>query len=125
LKKSVADKLVLLLSGMGAIFALYLVISEIRQAGFCPDFFRIPACFLVLPAFLLIFFSCMINQKFVQFVLFFSGAITGFLLAIWFSGNQLYELKECPKLFNLPLCYASFVVFLTLILLKISSWKNK
>jgi hypothetical protein len=116
--KSPLQKLIAIISFLGILVSLYLVYSDIKESGFCPKIFSIPACYIVLAAFILVFVSGFLKNKPSRDLIFYTGAIIGAALAIWFSYNQLNNLKECPKLFGLPLCYASLVTFLVLLVLK-------
>ena len=112
-------KAIFTISTLGLVFAMYLVISEIAQPGFCPTFLQIPACYIVLVAFLLVSISCLVRNRLFNWVLFDMGATVGLFLAIWFSRNQFLGLKECPKLLDIPMCYGSFIIFLSLWVMKI------
>lgn len=113
------EKAIFRISTLGLFFAVYLVVSEMVQPGFCPEFLQIPACYIVLVAFLLVSISCLVRKRLFNMVLFDMGATVGLGLAIWFSINQYLGLKECPKLLEIPMCYASLIVFLSLWVMKI------
>jgi hypothetical protein len=115
---------ILIIAIGGVLFSLYLVYEEIRQAGYCPRFFQIPACYLVLGGFLLVLLSCFSHTRALSHALFFLGTSIGFILAAWFSYHQLNGLKICPELFRIPLCYVSFFVFLTLFFIKARNGKR-
>ena len=112
------EKAIFTISMLGLFFAVYLVASEIAQPGFCPEFLQIPACYIVLAAFSLVSFSCLVRKRLFNMVLFDMGATVGLVLAIWFSRNQYLGLKECPKLLDIPMCYGSFIIFLSLWVMK-------
>ena len=100
---------------IGIVFSIYLVISEICNPGLCPLLFNIPACYLVLASFILVLISLFINITPVRFLVFYLGALSGLGIAIWFSTGQITGAKECPDLFNIPLCFGSGILFILLI----------
>jgi hypothetical protein len=109
---------IFILSSLGCIISSYLVISDIMHPNFCPIFITIPACYLTLAAYTSLAISEFINKKF-EYFLFIFGFLLGILLAIWFSYYQIMNLLQCPLLFNIPLCYLSFILLVTIIILKI------
>ena len=111
------------LSIIGIAFSIYLVVRELFQKGYCPDFFGTPACWLVLLAFVIVFFSTLLKKG--KAILFYPGAILGLILAINFSAKQLLSIDECPKMFNIPLCYVSFLTFSLMILLFVLPRRKK
>jgi len=117
------NKITLILSAGGILTSFYLVMSDFLQPGFCPKLLSvIPACYVALIAFILVLASCFFTNKTWGSLSFYSGSLTGLLLAAWFSYNQLAGLEECPKILNFPLCYASFFTFLIIIILKFLSY---
>jgi len=113
------NSLIKYLSVLGISFSIYLVVRELLQTGYCPDFFGTPACWLVLLSFVFVFLSTLIRKG--KTILFYLGAFLGLALAIYFSVSQLLGFKECPKMFEIPLCYVSFITFAIMILLFILS----
>ncbi len=111
------------LSVIGIVYSIYLVVRELLQKGYCPDFFGTPACWFVLLAFVVVFLSTLLKKG--KSILFYPGAILGLVLAINFSVKQLLSIDECPKMFNIPLCYVSFLVFAVMILLFVLSRRKK
>ena len=99
----------------GIVFSIYLVVSEIYNPGFCPLLFDIPACYLVLASFILVLISLFINITVVRSLIFYIGALSGLGIAIWFSIGQITGTKECPDLFNIPLCFGSGILFILII----------
>ncbi|MFO7887423.1 MAG: hypothetical protein R6U59_03815, partial [Eubacteriales bacterium] len=55
--KKIFKKINTFLSLVGIAFSAYLAVRNLIQPGYCPSFFGIPACYLVLVAFLLVFLS--------------------------------------------------------------------
>ncbi len=99
----------------GIIFSVYLVVSEIYNPGFCPKIFNIPACYLVIASFLLVLISLFINRIPARLTIFYTGALSGLGIAIWFSVGQITGVRECPDLFNIPLCFGSGILFVIII----------
>ncbi len=110
--------IVIIASG-GILVSLYLVISEVLTSDFCPKYLNIPACYVVLIAFILVAVSCFLRKKALEYLFFYSGSTAGLLLAVWFSYHQLNGLKQCPIIAAVPLCYASLLTFLALFVLRL------
>lgn len=119
----IITQFILVISGILA--TLWLVGNEIIQGDYCPKLFGSPACYLVLAAFFLVLIAMFIGNKKYNRLLYGLGATLGLFIAIWFSINQIFNLKECPKWFGLPLCYLSLLTFGALIWLKIHIIKKK
>lgn len=100
---------------IGIVFSIYLILMDLIFPGHCPLFFGIPACYLVLLSFLLVFISTFLKKN--NALIFYIGSISGLLIAIWFSYNQLFDLQDCPRFLNIPLCYVSFFSFLVLLII--------
>ncbi len=100
---------------IGIIFSVYLVVSEIYNPGFCPKIFNMPACYLVITSFVLVLISLFINRTPGRLIVFYTGALSGLGIAIWFSIGQITGARECPDLFNVPLCFGSGVLFVIII----------
>lgn len=106
-------KLMQIISGVGIFFSIYLVAMEVIEKDYCPRFMKIPACYLVLIAFILVFFSTFrVAYSETCFII---GVSIGLILAVWFSVNHLFVKKMCPVLFRVPLCYVSLITFISLI----------
>lgn len=110
----------LVVAAGGVAFAIWLVVMDIRNSGFCPAIFGIPACYLVLLAFLLCLLSTLPIKELYSALLFYPGAFLGLTLAIWFSYNSMTGRDNCPEILGFPLCYLSFFVFLALLMLRSS-----
>jgi len=109
----------------GLLVTLYLVLRDIMEGDYCPKLFGIPACYVVLVSFLLVLPGLLLRGRRIRRVFYATGAISGFLIAVWFSANQLLDLKQCPKWFGLPLCYVSLLTFGALVLLWILAMAKK
>ena len=102
------------LSETGIVFSVYLVIKDVLSGDYCPEIFRIPACYIVLFAFFLVRISL---TKINSSKLFYAGSLTGLTLAIFFSYSQIAGKEKCPVLLNVPLCYGSLFLFTAMIVL--------
>ena len=80
-----AQKAVRWLGIGGMLFALYLIFRELT-VGECPEIGPIPACYPVLLAFFLVTISTFVEKA--KPLLFYSGFVIGFGLAVWFSFHQ-------------------------------------
>lgn len=112
-------KIQMLISFIGIMFSFWLISKDIKTPGFCPSLFFIPACYVVLVSFLMVYISTYLRKNFIKELVFYIGSILGLLTGTWFSINQLISYKECPTFFGIPLCYISFFSFLILILLNV------
>ncbi len=110
-----ARQSILALGGLGIVFSLWLVYSEIVYGNTCPPYplLGIPACYMVLGFFTLIVLSQHIKKY--ERPLFLTGALMGLLTAIWFSISQVIGTAECPKLLGIPLCFVAGITFFVLI----------
>ncbi len=113
--KNMLKKINTFFSLLGIAFSAYLIVRNLIQPGFCPDFFGIPACYLVLLAFLLVFLSTRMQKG--AAIVFVPGGIIGFVLGIFFSVKELFNVGTCPRLFGIALCYVSLIVFAIMIIL--------
>jgi hypothetical protein len=109
----------LIIGFIGLIFSLYLVTLELIISNFCPKIFGIPACYLVLLAFIFVilseFFKIFLNNLF-----FYLGWLIGFILALWFSFCQIVRIDNCPLFFEIPMCYLSLIIFVIILFIKIN-----
>ena len=104
------NRLIRIFSILGIISSLLLVINEIRTPCYCPSYplIGVPACYLVLGYFSLVFLSTLGKGSRILFLI---GSIGGLLTAIWFSTNQLLGNAECPVFLSIPLCFVALATF--------------
>ncbi|QRN86056.1 hypothetical protein JR334_02150 [Clostridia bacterium] len=102
-----SSKAQILISVLGAAWSIQLVLSELIVGDYCPKVFNIPACFLVLLAYLIVLVSIVLDHKILHAL----GTGLGLLLAIWFSSRQFLMIAQCPDFQGLPLCYLSLAAF--------------
>jgi hypothetical protein len=115
-EKKVSRILLFILTLTGMVFSVYLVFNEIYGPGFCPEIFNIPACYLVITSFILVFISLFLKKAPVGLIIFYLGALSGLGIAIWFSSGQILRVRDCPDLFNIPLCFGSALLFILIII---------
>jgi len=103
------------------IFGLYgagnLAYDEFLQEGTCPKLGIIPACYIIFSCLLIPFFTHVFNKgKFIYFI-FTSFAL---VIATYATFGQLFGKVQCPKTSDgIPMCYISFGIFASLVILKI------
>lgn len=109
------------------LFGIYgagsLTFTEYSHNGTCPKIGVIPACYIVFACLLIPFISHILNKGEIYYFIF-----TSLVLAIATYGTvgQLLGAVQCPKTASgVPMCYISFGVFATLIILKILFLKKK
>lgn len=106
-----------LVSGLGAIFSAYLVIMETYNPGFCPSLMDIPACYPVLVCYILVFVSLFIDKRSARYIIFYLGTLTGLAIGVWFSIGKVTGSRVCPELLGVPLCYASLILFILILVM--------
>ncbi|MCT4661539.1 MAG: hypothetical protein N4A40_06715 [Tissierellales bacterium] len=107
-----------IISILGIIVSIFLVSMEFITESFCPLFWGVPACYLVLVSFLLVRISQFDwDDLRIKIICFYAGGFSGIGLAVWFSYNQLLGFENCPSFMEIPLCYVSLVAFLIILLL--------
>ena len=108
---------VLVILIIGLFGAGMLVVEEFKTGNGCPKIMDIPMCLVVLICFVIPLIAHLL-KKYNSIYFLFTGL--AFLIAIVASVMQFKGLGECPKLDNgIPMCYLSFALFSTLIILKI------
>ena len=123
MKPNITNYLILIIFIIGIYGVGNLAYHEFLQEEACPKLGPIPACYIVLVCFVIPLITHIFNIGKIIYFLF-----TGFALAlaIYASIGQLLGNIHCPKTDDgLPMCYISFVIFASLILLKIISLKKK
>ncbi|MGJ8744882.1 hypothetical protein [Polaribacter sp.] len=116
-KKGLSIAIIMLLL-IGVWGTLGLVWNEIQTGNGCPKIWIIPACVIVFFCFLIPLIAHIFNKWNRLYFVFTGLALTIAIVASFmqFTGNG-----ECPKLDNgTPMCYLSFLIFSTLIGLKIT-----
>lgn len=116
----------IVISALASVLSAYLVHNEVYAPPFCPRLLDIPACFAVLILYLITLILAF-QRDVRSHVMYFMSAGIGLGIAIWFSVQSLSGAAQCPTLFSVPvpLCYASFLTFLILILLRLMTVRNE
>lgn len=111
---------IFIIAQLGFWTSICLSYKQIMTGKFCPPLFNIPACYFSLLFFILIIVSLFLKEKLSNYF-FYIPAFLGLAMATWFSTLQIFDttpfIQHCPQFYNIPLCYASFFVFLALIIL--------
>lgn len=111
----------ILLIGVYGTFGL--VWEEIQTGNGCPKILTIPACVIILICFLVPLIAHLL-KKYTLFFFVFTGI--GCTIASIASIMQYTSNGSCPKLSGgTPMCYLSFIIFSTLIILKIINLKTQ
>jgi hypothetical protein len=111
--------LITLVFGFGIYGAGGLVYKEYMLKQVCPQILGIPACYIIM--------ACLIIPLIVHIfnlsnTIYFTGTGIALAIAIYGSISQLIGISDCPKTSNdIPMCYISLSIFLTLVVLK---WIN-
>ena len=93
----------------GVILTSWLVISGLFREPTCPTLLGIPACFILLGAYVAAVAGAWLSGSRAGDGLFLGGAGMVTLIGAWFSVNQLLGQVECPTLEGLPMCYVSLL----------------
>jgi hypothetical protein len=109
------------------VFGIYgtgsLGLTEFHHSGTCPKIGIIPACYIIFICLILPFVTHILNKGKVLYFVFTSLALA---IATYGTVGQLLGNVQCPKTTNgLPMCYISFVLFTSLIILKKIHLKTK
>lgn len=104
---------------IGLYGTLPLVHHEFNNNNICPKIIGIPACYIILSCLLMAIVSH-INLLKDKSTLFYLGVVTALSIAAFGSILDFLGYLECPKTNGgTPMCYLSFLLFLSLMILKI------
>ena len=122
-KITVINILIITLFVIGILGTGILVINEFNTGEGCPKFGYIPACYIIFACFVIPFLAHLLKKwNFIYFL----GTGLAFIIAVIASIMQFNGNAECPKTSNgIPMCYYSFLIFSSLILLKVLYIKYK
>jgi len=113
-----AGRLTGIIVGFGAVgIALtgWLVLSELFREPTCPSLLGIPACYILLGAYVAATGGAWFVDTMAGNALFLVGAGPVTLIGLWFSANQLTGAAECPSFEGLPMCYVSLLAGATML----------
>ena len=122
MKTNITNYLIFAILVLGILGSGNLAYNEFFHEGTCPELGIIPGCYIILVCFIFPFISHLFNKGKIIYFLF-----TGFALAMatYASIGQLFGVVECPKIGDgLPMCFVAFVIFGSLVSLKIISLKK-
>ena len=123
MNRSVLNILIIIFFLIGMVGASSLVLEEIRTGEGCPKFGFVPACYIILAFFVLPFIAHIFKK---WNVIYFLGTGFALIIATVASIMQLTGNAECPKTDGgTPMCYYSFLIFASLIVLKLMHLKNR
>ena len=102
------------------LFGIYgpgsLAYKQFSLGNICPKILGIPACYIILTCFVISFFIHLFGQ---YHKVYFAMTGLAWMIATFASVMQLMGIIECPKTSGgTPMCFISFVIFTTLIVLK-------
>ena len=112
----------LLLFGLYGTFGL--AQEEWTIGNICPLILGIPACYIILTCFLLALVSHtgLVKDK---NRLYFLGAGLAWSIATFGSAGQFLDIVQCPKTTSgIPMCYISFALFSSLLVLKLLKFRS-
>ena len=119
----IGNYLIYIILVIGLYGAGTLAYHEFLQEGACPKLGPIPACYIILACFIFPFISHLLKKGNSIYFLFTGAALA---LATYATVGQLFDKVQCPKTESgFPMCYISFVLFASLVLLKIILNKKK
>jgi hypothetical protein len=99
----------------GVLLTSWLVLSHLFREPTCPALIGIPACYLVLAAYLAATIGAWRTDAPVGSALFLIGAGGVTVIGLWFSVNQALGTADCPTFEGLPMCYLSLLTGVTLL----------
>lgn len=114
------ERLTGMIVGMGLIaimLVLWLVVSQIFIGPTCPNLLGIPACFAVLAAYVIATGAAWFPASRPATLLFYLGAGSALVIAVWFSTCQARGTATCPAFEGLPMCFTSLGGSATMIIL--------
>ncbi|WP_339840890.1 hypothetical protein [uncultured Maribacter sp.] len=117
------SKLINLLITLVFSFGIYgaggLVYDEYILQQVCPQILGIPACYIIMACLIIPLIAHIFN---LSNKIYFTGTGIALTIATYGTISQLIGITDCPKTSNgIPMCYISFLIFLTLVVLK---WIN-
>jgi hypothetical protein len=111
--------LVALVFSFGIYGAGRLVYKEYIIKQVCPQILGIPACYIIMACLIIPLIAHIFNLR---NNIYFAGTGIALTIATYGSISQLIGIADCPRTTNgMPMCYISFLIFLTLVVLK---WIN-
>lgn len=97
------------LASVGVLLTAWLVASELLRQPTCPLLLGIPACYLVLIAYLTAAIGAWNNGSRSGHTMFLIGAIAVTVIGIHFSLSEIRGTAQCPTFEGLPMCFLSLL----------------
>lgn len=101
--------MIVALGFVGVLLTSWLVASQIFVGPTCPDLLGIPACFMVLAAYVVATVAAWFPGSAKAGLLFYLGAGTAFIIAVSFSFCQARGTLSCPTFEGFPMCFTSLL----------------
>ena len=92
---------------VGALLTSWLVISELFREPTCPKLLGIPACYIVLVAYLAAAIGAWNTDSEFGRLAFMIGAVSVTAIGIYFSLGEIRGTEQCPTFEGLPMCFVS------------------
>ena len=119
MNRKILHYLIALIFGLGIYGASGLVLKEYQLKQVCPQILSIPACYIVMACLIIPFIAHVFN---LSNKIYFTGTGIALSIATYGSITNLLSFAECPKTSGgTPMCYISFLLFFSLVMLK---WIN-
>jgi hypothetical protein len=100
---------------VGVLLTGWLAISELFRGPTCPTLIGVPACYIVLAAYLGATVGAWFSGTTAGNALFVAGAGVVTVVGAWFSIAQVLGSAECPTFEGLPMCYVSLLAGVTML----------
>jgi hypothetical protein len=100
---------------VGVLLTSWLVVSHVLLEPICPTLIGIPACYVLVPAYLAATVGAWRADTSAGSSVFIIGAGAVALIGVWFSLNQVFGGAACPELEGLPMCYVSMLAGATML----------
>lgn len=97
------------LASVGVLLTAWLVASEVFRQPTCPPLLGIPACHLVLIAYLAAAIGAWHTGSTLGRVVFLVGAGAVTVIGIYFSLGEIRGTAQCPTFEGLPMCFVSLL----------------
>ena len=119
MKSKILHYLITLIFSVGIYGASGLVQQEYQLKQVCPQLLSIPACYIIMACLIVPLIAHIFNFS---NKIYFAGTGLALSIATYGAITNLLGYAECPKTSDgIPMCYISFLLFFSLIVLK---WVN-
>ena len=116
MKSKILHYLITLVFSVGIYGASGLVQKEYQLKQVCPQLLSIPACYIIMACLLIPLIAHIFN---LSHKIYFAGTGLALSIATYGAVTQFVGFSECPKTSGgTPMCYISFLLFFSLVILK-------